>query len=401
MTSPSIERGLLDNLRRYRLQRVLAGLLFWFPTSILFFLERVDLSTTLRLGAAYFLGVVVLEVPSGWFSDRYSRVLTLRIGAASLVATHALFLLAGSSVATLFAAQLFLALAMSAMSGTDTSFHYDSLEALGRASEFGKREASASRDAFIATMAAALIGGALGWVDLRLPFVASLAAAMLQLLNSLRMVEPELHGAGEIAETEPPVRSLGRRMKTPALAWLLLFLTVQQPLESLAIDMMQPWLAETVGSSLSEAGNAPLTSGLLLAVISLVGAATAAKSDQLRQWLGLRGALTLLATIEAVILIALASTRSFWILPLLALRSTQAAAGPVLVAAGAAPLLARNQRATFLSIGSLAGRGAYGTLLLVLGTKTDLDDVLNLGALVGAACLGLLIIGAGLARARS
>ncbi len=385
-----------NNLRLYDRHRIATRLLFWFPTSLLFYLERVGLGAALRLAAVYFLAVVVLEVPSGWFSDRFGRVHTIRIGAAAWIVAYTTFLIAGSSVVLLSLAQVFVALGFAALSGTEAAFHYDTLEALGRPSDFERRESRASRNAFLGTTAAAVVGGALGLLDLRLPFAAALVAAVYQQVLAAGMVEPTAaSGRAQSQDSVAPgqIRASLRYLARPGLAWLFLFMTLQQPLEGLAIDLIQPWLTEVTGASLADSGAAPLYSGLIVAAISLVGAAAAARSYQLRAAFGLRGALGILASIEALILIGMALTRSPWLVPLLVLRSTQAAAAPVLVAAAAAPLVMKHHRATFLSIGSLAGRLAYGSVLIGLGFFDELADVLTVGAGIGIASLALLLVG--------
>ena len=384
--------ALENNLQLYGRHKVAAGLLFWFPTSLLFFLERVGLGATLRLAAVYFLTVVVVEVPSGWFSDRFGRVRTLRFGATAWVIGYATFLVAGSSIALLALAQALVAVGYASFSGTDTSFHYDTLEALGRSSEFDRAEARASRDAFLGTTAAAIVGGTLGLIDLRLPFAASLVAATYQLTVALRMVEPVAAGHDSpAAAATGQLRAALRYLSRPGLAWIFLFMTVQEPLEGLVIDMIQPWLTEVTGASLADAGAAPFYSGLLVAVISVIGAVAAARSYQLRRALGLRGALGLLASIEALILVGMALTFSPWLTLLIALRSTQAAAAPVLIAAAATPHLMKHHRATFLSLGSLSGRLAYGIVLIGLGFFGEFDDVLMVGAAIGVVSVALLL----------
>ena len=393
------------NLQLYSAHQLASRLLFWFPTSILYFLSQVSLGTMFRLNAVYFLAVVVLEVPSGWMSDRLGRVLTLRIGAASWVAAYALFVFGGSATPTLAIAQVLVALGFASQSGTDSTFHFDTLEALDRSSEFERRESRISRNALMGTTIAAIAGGSLGLIDLRLPYAASLIAALTQLWLTTQLTEPvAAHTHREITTLDSGPTRLAdvlRYLASPHMAWIFLFMIVQQPLEGLALDQMQPWLAELTGNTLSEAGRAPLYSGLLLAVISLVGALSAGSSHLLRAKLGLRGALGLLAGIEASILIAMAIAITPWFLPLLALRSTQAGAAPVIVSSAVAPLLAKNHRATFLSLGSLAGRGAYGVTLLALGTVEIFDDALRISAIVGIASVGSLGIGHVLTRPKS
>jgi len=388
----STDGGSHPNLGLYVWQRMTAGALFWLPTSFLFFLNRHGLDSTLRLASIYFLAVVIFEVPSGWVSDHVGRVGILRLAALAWVAAHGLYLVAGDSFGTLAGAQVMLALGFASKSGTDTTLLFDTLESLGRVGDFERLEARAAGLAFASTAVAVAIGGVLGFVDLRLPFAASLAAAVLQLGGTLRMVEPPPHGPDH-----PPGGGLSlgpvlANLRRPVLLWLLVFLTLQQPLEGMALDLIQPWLTRLVGSSFSDPGTAPLLSGALMAVISVVGALAAAAVPVLRRGLGVTRSLMALAGVETAIVLGMALTASPLLLPLLAMRSTQAAAAPVLVSTRVSPLLDRGHRATFLSLGSLSGRLLYGLVLLALGGRNGLDPVLGLAAVFAVASLGLLVI---------
>jgi len=375
------------NLRLYGWHQSVSGLLFWFPTWFLYLIERVGLATGSRLLAVYFLAVVVVEVPSGWMSDRFGRVLTLRLSAASWIGAFLFFVGAGfltrsgiAVVTVLALAQVLLAVGYALRSGTDTSYHFDTLEAAGRSADFEERESRVSRNMFAATALAAIGGGLLGYIDLRLPFAASLVAATFQFGSALALAEPPTvagHPSGSVGK-DNQIRSCLRYLKNPGVAWVFVFMTVQQPLEGLAGDQMQPWLAALVGRPLSTSTLAALYSGLLMAVISIVGAVPVAVVPQLRALFGLRGALAVLAVVEAAIIVGMALVLSPLLLPLLLLRSTQAAAGPVLVAVEVAPSIARHHRA--------------GLVLLLLGffdTFTDQIRVAVVVAVVSVASLGL------------
>jgi hypothetical protein len=62
---------------------------------------------------------------------------------------------------------------------------------------------------------------------------------------------------------------------------------------------------------------------------------------------------------------------SLLVLGLMAFRSVQGAAAPVLISASVAPRTEQQHRATLLSINSLAGRLAYGGLLQLLAIGAD------------------------------
>ncbi len=124
---------------------------FWMPVFFLFFNEHVSLSEVLQLEAVYYAAVVALEVPSGYFSDKVGRRPTLIISSTALLAAYVLFFF-GSTFIVFAAAQALLAMGIAFNSGTDASFHYDSLVALGREDEFDQREAISRYQRTVAVM---------------------------------------------------------------------------------------------------------------------------------------------------------------------------------------------------------------------------------------------------------
>ena len=137
MNAGSRER-LERNVRLYPRYQILFNLYFWIPVFFLYFSEFLPLGQVLRLEAIYYTTVVVLEVPSGYFSDRFGRRRTLLVSSTALATSYTLFFF-GSGFADFAAAQVCLAAGMAFNSGTDTALHFDSLAALGRGEEYARR----------------------------------------------------------------------------------------------------------------------------------------------------------------------------------------------------------------------------------------------------------------------
>ena len=141
------------------------------------------------LEAVYYIAVVLAEVPYGYFSDRFGRRKTLLVSSAALIACY-LFFLSGQSFLVLSIGQVLLAISLAFRSGTDTSLLYESLNALGRADEYGDREARAGQVGFLATAIAAVAGGVSGSFALSYPYWISLASACAMLWVVYRFTEP-------------------------------------------------------------------------------------------------------------------------------------------------------------------------------------------------------------------
>ena len=84
------------NLKLYPWYVGLFHAYFWLPVYFLFFNSQLELSDVLYLEAIYFASVVVIEVPSGWFSDLFGRRRTLITASVFLCISYILFLIADS-----------------------------------------------------------------------------------------------------------------------------------------------------------------------------------------------------------------------------------------------------------------------------------------------------------------
>ncbi|MEM7258834.1 MAG: MFS transporter, partial [Pseudomonadota bacterium] len=128
------------NIRIYPWYQAAAGFLPWMPVFFLYFSQTVSLDKAIELGAIYYLAVVIFEVPSGYFSDRFGRRTTLLCAAVFALASYSVFLFA--SAFTWFAmGQILLAGAIAFQSGSDSSLLYDSLTELNRQQDYEAHEA--------------------------------------------------------------------------------------------------------------------------------------------------------------------------------------------------------------------------------------------------------------------
>jgi MFS family permease len=392
----------------------------WLPVMVLFTRSRFGLGQALTISAIYYLSVVVLEVPSGWMSDRLGRVITLRLAAASWIVGQACFLIGDDAFALILAGQFFLAGGFASLSGTDVTFHYDTLEAVGRAIEYPARQARVASIGFGVTAVSAVIGGAVGYISLRAVFALALVLAVGQLVVALRLVEPpsEVSGAGVTAPavdpgTDPgvgpwvgepasePAGAVGGEavragglggqlrdcvgyLRHPFLGWIFAYGVAMVTLEHAAVSVLQPWLTELNDGTATDIGATPLLSGAVFAVVALVGAAAARSSEPLARRFGVMPTLLGLGTLSAIIVTSMAIWVAPVVLILIALRSAQGAAAPVLISDAVASRVQRHHRATLLSLNSLAGRLAWGLILLAVGrvVADDVDRSLTLLSLV-------------------
>ena len=366
------------NVRLYPWYAVGFNAFAWMPIFFLYFSEHMSLERVLQLEAIYYVVVVLLEVPSGYFSDVVGRKATLLISASALIVAYVLFVIHTSFV-MFVAAQVFLAIGISFNSGTDTSFHYDSLASLGREQEFARREAIVARNGLLSGAIAALVGGCAGSFGLHYAYVASAVAGVGTLVIVLAFVEPRSHeratfvGAGFLRQ----LRLCAHYLRQRSLAWLFGFAVLMTVLNHVPYEFYQPYIKLISDDLLAPAAAAPAVAGLHMAVAMLIGAYAAARSIRIRDRVGVGPTLLLSGALQTALIAVMAVALQAWIIPLVLLRVAPRGLMTAPLNAAVTPRVPQAQRATYLSIQSLAGRLSFAVVLLGLsvlaGQGTDPD----------------------------
>lgn len=384
--------ALENNLKLIPVHEALTRAMVWLPIFVLFTRARFGLDGALELAAVYYFFVVAIEVPSGWMSDRVGRVPTLRLAAVAWIAAHGCFIFGDDRFVVIVAGQLMLAVGFAFLSGTDVALHYDSLEALERGHEYAGRQARVASLGYAATAASAILGGLLGLVDLRLTFVVALALAAVQFVVASRFVEPPKLGKAETFSLQ--ILDCLRYLKGRYLGWLFFYGIALVTLEHVAFTLMQPWLTDALDRTAENLGATPLLAGIVFAVVAAVGSLAARASAPLAERLGTVEVLLLLAALSATIVSGMALTFSLALIVLVAFRSAQGAAAPVLISAAVAPRVGQQHRATLLSLNSLAGRFGYGAILWRVSDRIEDDTrgVLRILATLSWVLVVVLIV---------
>ena len=345
--------------------------------------QSLPLDKVIQLGAVYYLSVFVLEVPSGYFSDRIGRRPTLLMSAGALIASYCCFII-GAGFWWFAAGQFLLAAGIAMQSGTDTALHYDSLKALGRESEYAQREATAEQWGLIMLAIATLSGGVLGLIDLRLAYVFSLLSATTMGVLVWRFSEPS-----HADETAVPAESFTSvvfgclaRLRDPVLGWIMLVVILLYALAHIVYEFYQPYITLLQLPLFAASSQAPLISGLVISASMFGGAIGARASISWQSKLGLVGLLAVAMLIQLGIVAAMAMTLSPIVLLLVCARNFPMALVHAPVRAAIAPRISRAQRATYLSLQGLAERLFFALLLLGLASGLEKGTLINETALL-------------------
>lgn len=358
--------GLERNLRIYPVYAALFNALFWLPVFFLFFNSLLPLEQVLRLEALYYAVVVLVEVPSGYFSDVAGRKRTLLIASLCGLTAAALFL-GGHNFQTLALGQIALAASIAFNSGTDAAFHYDSLAQLGRGREFEEREAVVARNSLAAGAVAALAGGLIAIVELRLAYLLTLIAMAAAVALMLSTREPAGgEGPGRRGGLIRQIRDCLRLLRIPRLAWVSGFLIFMVVINHVPYEFYQPYIRVQFEEDSMLRRATPAVSGGITAVTMLLAAVTAALSHRLRRRWGLFRTLMSAAGLQVAIIGSMAWIASPAIILLIFLRSMPRGLMTAPLNAAIAPHVPRFLRASFLSILNLSGKLGFSLLLFSL-----------------------------------
>lgn len=390
MVKPNATR-LTANIRRYPWYLFFRDSYFWGPAFFLYFTARLSFKEALLLEAIYYTGVALLEVPSGYFSDKFGRRPTLLLSSACMTAAYILFFTGGGFL-TFAAAQFTLAAGFAFASGTDTALHYESLKALGRENEFTLREARALRFSFLAGGLAALIGGGLAVYRLELIYAASAVTAFISFLLAFNMEEP----FDTKRKTAPlpmgrQVICLLKKAWQLRLRFLTLYAVVMTVLIHLPFEFYQPYLDRLIGDTDIVENATPAVTGLHLAVTMLVGGFCTRFVSQLQDRFRVRSILLGCTLFQILLIGSMALTVHPLVVILLITRTGSRAIATPLVNGVLNPLLTESERSTYLSIQSLLGRLSFGITLLILPLGASLFPSPFSGALISSLIIGMLL----------
>jgi MFS family permease len=361
------------NLTLYPWLKLCQNLAFWQATWFLYFQQELSASQAILLYVIYDVATTVLEVPSGYMSDRLGRRLTLIC--AALATFGGTILLTTGATFTLFAAgQILLGAASAFASGTDTSLLYESLSAEGREGEVEAHELRAWRFGFTALALSAVTGGALALYSGALPFAAGAMAALALLIVTLKMKEPPHKGPS--ADRLDDLHTLRGNFTHPTLLWIFALSLLMYVFSHIPFVFGQPFIAEAMtGYGLQS--EAPLVSGIVSAIMMVLSVLVSLMAPRIRKRIGLPAILLVAFAMQIMLVGTLALSGSILVIGLLFLRMVPNSLSQPFIQARIQPLLEDGTRATYLSLKSLTGRLVFAATLLIASGSASRDANLS------------------------
>ncbi|MFN3826537.1 MAG: MFS transporter [Micavibrio sp.] len=218
--------------------------IFFLPVLILFYQAEIGLSFKdfMIIEAIFCATIIIMEVPSGWLSDLWSRKNTLAAGLAFTCTGFSLLLFADNFWEAAFC-EVFTGIGVSLISGTNSAMLYDSLLQDKQQDDYRRLEGLRHGSSLYALAFASLAGGLLYQIDHHLPVILTAFGQACGVICALMMVEP----VREYREAEKhPLADMLDTMKFALhghkeIAGIILFATVIFTSTKIMLWVQQPY----------------------------------------------------------------------------------------------------------------------------------------------------------------
>jgi MFS family permease len=187
--------------------------MLYMPTWVIF-LQRdhgLSLLQVTLVDLAFWLTMVLTEVPTGVVADTLGRKASVIIGMLLVIGSALLFGLA-PNFALLMLANILWGVAVTFISGADLALFYDSLRELDRLGEYTRLRGLLSSAALAATAAGNILGGLLASLNLALPFLVYAGVLVFAVMAMLGIKEPP-------REANPATGKAAGFRETLSIAW--------------------------------------------------------------------------------------------------------------------------------------------------------------------------------------
>ncbi|HOO83747.1 MAG TPA: MFS transporter [Prolixibacteraceae bacterium] len=186
-----LKKGIANNIFKLYVIKTAKWFSLIMPIVVLFYQDNgLSMTQIFLLKSVYSVGMLALEIPSGYFGDVWGRKKTLITGA--ILSTLGFSLYSFSFAFWQFMiAELILGIGQSFISGSDSAMLYDTLKSQKREKSYLKYEGRVTSVGNFSEAIAGILGGLLATISLRTPFFFQVGISAAAIPAALTLIEPQ------------------------------------------------------------------------------------------------------------------------------------------------------------------------------------------------------------------
>ncbi len=382
------KQKLNQNIWKFYLHQVLAGMFFSVPIMVLFWQNNgLSLTEVMVLQSIFAIFAVILEVPSGYFADVFGRKKTLIIaGVTGLIAMTTYSL--GHNFVHFLIAEIFFALSVSFTSGTTSAFVYDTLQDLGREKEYKKIWGNALFYGMIALALSNILGGFIAKIDLRYTLYTSIPFFALMIPLVFSMQEPKRH---KLIFEKGYIKELFKIIKVTLiqnekLRWIIIYSGIIYAFNQSALWLYQPYFKFS--------GLDIAYFGIVFASFQVVAAFSSKHAHKIEEKLGQKYSLAMLIFLVAGSYFLMSNFVFLFSFSFCFIQQFVRGFKNAVVTDYINQLTESSMRATTLSAESFVGRLLYAAIIPIFGWIADIYTLGQALTVMGGTTLisGIIIL---------
>ncbi len=375
-----MNQSLRSNLTKLYILRGLAFAWFPIPTIVLFYENYgLNIEQIVLLKTILSLSILILEVPSGYIADLWSRKACLVVGSGVWIISWLIYCL-GSSFNEFAIAEVLAGVAGSLISGANTALAFDTLVQLGREQYYQIWSGRLAAIAGISEAICGILGAAIASINLVYPFYLQTICLVIYFCLALTLVEPEYHQSLTNYQQLNQLKSIIFDVaKRPQLRWLILLSSTFSSATFLIVWLSQDYLKQL---------NIPIQAfGWTWAILHLGMSLASLNSHRLQDFLGIKKTTLILVLILGASYIFLGKINQIWgIIFIMIIYLARGLSSPLILNA-INQQISSSTRATILSLNSLTFRISFAIIAPIIGAIASRYDLFT-----GLTIAGILFL---------
>jgi len=379
------EQLLNRNIKLLFIRAILGSLIFVAPVLVIFMQSRgLSFTQIMLLQSLFAIFGMVFEVPSGYFSDRLGRKVTILIGTIFLTIGATLFALA-HNFWVFFIMEITFGFGYAMLSGTISSLLYETLLELKRQSEYTKLWGQLNFYSLMSVAFASIVGGFIAKYSLDLTVYLVVVPFAISILVATLLIEPKIHKKRKKQSIREDFKEVGGFLKSNIfITSIILFSAVVFMFNQSVFWLYQPYF---------KASGIPLEYyGLIFASFQVVAAYASKYSHIILDKIGIKWLLIIIGLGSPISIVLMGLNMQIWGFLFIYAQQVTRSFKMVVVSKILHDSVESHYRATVDSIANFIAKIGFAATLPVIGYFLDFNSLSVVLIWLGA--IGVLVIGA-------